>query len=128
MHCFIFFLEEKHSFQKIILKKTTATIWKALCKIDLPKHILIYKYLKKKVHTSEKKLKHMASARAFQYIHTGMYVQGDWGRGRALKSILLPTFGSSFVDQEFQKMTTTLPTQAYAYTVHTIRCIYLPIQ
>ena len=66
----------------------------------------------------------MASARAFQYIHTGMYVQGDWGRGRALKSILLPTFGSSFVDQEFQKMTTTLPTQAYAYTVHTIRCIY----
>ena len=66
----------------------------------------------------------MASARAFQYIHAGMYVQGDWGR--ALKSILLPTFGSSFVDQEFQKMTTTLPTQAYAYTVHTIRCsIYI---
>ena len=41
MHCFIFFLEEKNSFQKIILKKTTATIWKALCKIDLPKHTTI---------------------------------------------------------------------------------------
>ena len=88
MHCFIFFLEEKNSFQKIILKKTTATIWKALCKIDLTKthnNFLIYKYFKKKYIHLKKKLKHMASARAFQ-LHTYWYVcAGGLGEGEGLE-------------------------------------------